>query len=173
MKIRVTRPVGGLFPECQPEIGKEYDATRSEPPKGKPFVVIEVGEKKIVLRDGEYEITEEGDETKMGKGKKTAKRAVIALLAGGLSYEDIAAEMGITELTIRKIQREAERMTEPRKAAYTEELTCEEKPKMEPVTQGPGGEISAARLFDELLEERKKVYQLERALLAMVLEKYK
>ena len=94
-------------------------------------------------------------------------------MRGGVPYEDIAAEMGITELTIKKIQREAERMTEPRKIAYTEELNSEDAPKMEPKAPGPGGEISAARLFDELLEERKKVYQLERALLAMVLEKYK
>ena len=83
MKIRVTRPVGGLFPECQPEIGKEYDATQSVPAKGKPFVVIEVGEKKIVLREGEYEIAEEEGEIKVAKGKKTDKRAVLALLAGG------------------------------------------------------------------------------------------
>lgn len=98
MKIRVDRPVGGLFPECQPEIGKVYDARPGAPLGGatrKGFVVIDLKQKKnIILREGEFEIVEEDTEKKV-RGQWDKERA-FALLDRGMTVKEVAAELGVT-----------------------------------------------------------------------------
>ena len=64
-KVRVTRPLNGVFPEYQPGVGKVYDAwykDESYAATSRNFYqrvcIIEVAGKKICLRDGEYELLE-------------------------------------------------------------------------------------------------------------------
>lgn len=98
MKIRVNKPVGCLFPECQPEIGKVYDARPGAPlgvEKKKGFVIIDLPQKKnIVLREGEFEIVEDDVEQKI-RGQWDKERA-FALLDRGMTVKEVAAELGVT-----------------------------------------------------------------------------
>lgn len=63
-KIRVLRTLDGVYPEYQPAIGKIYDADYSPRIIGRvgsmgshaPFCVITVCDKRIVLRENEFEI---------------------------------------------------------------------------------------------------------------------
>lgn len=65
-QIKVIKEAVGIFPEYQPKVGKIYDAELSPQHTknkdgtwgsgNKEFCVINVMEKKIVLRQGEYEI---------------------------------------------------------------------------------------------------------------------
>ena len=56
-KVKVVKDVLDLFPECRPEVGKVYDA-RFAPGvgKSKDVAIIDIAEKKIALRLGEFEI---------------------------------------------------------------------------------------------------------------------
>lgn len=98
MKIRVNKPVGCLFPECQPEIRKVYDARAGAPlggSKGRGFVIIDLPQKKnIILREGEFEIVEEDTEKKV-RGQWDKERA-FALLDRGMTVKEVAAELGVT-----------------------------------------------------------------------------
>ncbi len=65
-KIKAIRQVPDLFPECQPIVGKIYEAEITESrrwkdgrPRNTPFCIIEISGKRIVLRHGEYEVVEE------------------------------------------------------------------------------------------------------------------
>lgn len=60
-KVRITKYAEGVFAEYQPEIGKVYDAkyweqTSDNMRKARPVCIIDVKDKRIALRKGEYEI---------------------------------------------------------------------------------------------------------------------
>lgn len=58
-KIRVTKEILDLWKECRPELGKVYDADYAiGHGKAKDVAVIDLAEKKIVLRMDEFEIVE-------------------------------------------------------------------------------------------------------------------
>ena len=66
LKVKVTRPLEGVFAEYQPEVGKVYEAKYSPPKVHNGFghhyaavCVIDINGKKICLRQNEYEIAEE------------------------------------------------------------------------------------------------------------------
>lgn len=65
-RVRVTRPLYGVYPEYQPVVGKIYAAMYAGghyAASGNYFArtcIIEVAGKKICLRPGEYVILEEG-----------------------------------------------------------------------------------------------------------------
>lgn len=179
MKIRVDRPVGGLLPECQPEIGKVYDARPGNPPgglAGKPFCIIDLPNKpNIVLREGEYEIVEEDVEKKVC-GKWDREKA-FALLESGMTVKEVAAELGVTvkqvegaKYTRKKKQEEAMRKLMEEAHAQPEEATtsCRSAEDCRGYAAAPDQES----LMEALCREREKNYRLERALLALVLEKY-
>lgn len=57
VKIRVTRDVQKIFEEYRPKVGEIYDAEYSDPKKFKTeFCVVDIGDKRIVLRKGEFEV---------------------------------------------------------------------------------------------------------------------
>lgn len=65
-KIRIIRPLNGVYPLYQPTVGKIYDA-EFVPSKKNPynrghchlgFCVLDIADKKIVVRLGEYELVE-------------------------------------------------------------------------------------------------------------------
>lgn len=73
-KIRIIRPLNGVYPLYQPTVGKVYDATfypeqRCGPAKKcvmcHECVAIDIAGKKIVVRPGEYEMVGDG-----AKGEK-------------------------------------------------------------------------------------------------------
>lgn len=60
-EIKVIKEVDDIFTKYQPKVGKIYDADLSPSGKGKykwkaEFCIIDVLDKKIALRKGEYEI---------------------------------------------------------------------------------------------------------------------
>ena len=57
-KIKVICHLPGVFPEYQPEIGKVYDAEYATTEKKLEFCVINVSDKRIVVRKGEFEVVE-------------------------------------------------------------------------------------------------------------------
>ena len=65
VKIRVVKDVDGIFPEYRLEVGKVYEAKyvpRSRRQNGTgvgEFCVIDILDKQIVLRNGEFEIVDE------------------------------------------------------------------------------------------------------------------
>lgn len=64
-KIRIIRPLNGVYPLYQPQVGKVYDAefvpaaprdgTRSKHYNNE-FCVLDIANKKLVVRPGEYEM---------------------------------------------------------------------------------------------------------------------
>ena len=112
MWIRVDRPVNGLFPECQPEVGRIYEARSGPGPErrqGIPFVIIDLpGKKNIVLREGEYEIVDENMNVKpRGRtGQRDVDHGlVIGMIRAGKGDKEIAAELDICRETVRKIRK--------------------------------------------------------------------
>lgn len=162
MKIRVDRPVGGLFPECQPEIGKVYDARPGAPLGGatrKGFVVIDLTQKKnIILREGEFEIVEE-DTEKKARGQWDKERA-FAMLDRGMTVKEVAAELGVKQKQIenlkyreKKKEKEAEMRKkieefEKRQAAAAGDPDCQQE-------ENAGTEACAVR--PEQAEEEKQI----------------
>ena len=63
-KIRIVKELSGVYPKLQPKVGGIYDARYvGTTVKSKPqpaICVIEMLGKKIVIRNGEYEIVEGG-----------------------------------------------------------------------------------------------------------------
>jgi hypothetical protein len=66
IKVKILRPLAGVFAECQPEVGKVYVASYRPSLKHTtynlhyaPVCIIDVNGKKICLRPNEYEICEE------------------------------------------------------------------------------------------------------------------
>lgn len=65
VKVKILCPLPGVFAECQPEVGKVYEANYTPPKVHKEFghhyaavCVIDVNGKKVCLRQNEYEICE-------------------------------------------------------------------------------------------------------------------
>lgn len=64
-RIRVIKEVLELWPECRPEVGKVYDADYYPPNHQKygsrqnETCVVDIKDKRIVLRKGEFEIVED------------------------------------------------------------------------------------------------------------------
>ena len=65
IKVKILRPLVGVYAELQPEVGKVYEASYRPSVKHStynlhynPVCVIEVNGKKICLRPNEYEICE-------------------------------------------------------------------------------------------------------------------
>lgn len=59
-KVKVIKELLELFPECRPEVGKVYDADFVlGSGKAKDVAVIDVADKKIVLRLGEFAFVED------------------------------------------------------------------------------------------------------------------
>lgn len=60
VKIRCIQEVMAIFAEYRPQRGKEYDAWKGNRPRkrkhAKDFVIVPIRDKRIVLREGEYEI---------------------------------------------------------------------------------------------------------------------
>lgn len=60
VKIRCIQEVMPIFAEYRPEFGKVYDAEKGNRPRkrkhSKNFVIVPIRDKRIVLREGEYEI---------------------------------------------------------------------------------------------------------------------
>lgn len=152
MKIRVDRPVGGLFPECQPEIGKVYDARPGAPLGGKKkngFVVIDLPQKKnIILREGEFKIVEEDTEKKV-RGQWDKERA-FALMDRGMTVKEVAAELGVTVKQIEgaKYWRKRREKEEKMKKLYEEMETEREAETVgpeSPQNENAGTEACAVR----------------------------
>ena len=63
-KVKIVKPLAGVYVQLQPEIGKVYDAHYSEARSGKAryksaeFCVIDINGKPIIARRGEFEIVE-------------------------------------------------------------------------------------------------------------------
>ena len=56
VKIRVTELVTEIYEKYRPEQGKIYDAVKGRTKlKQKEFVVLDIMDKKIILRKGEFE----------------------------------------------------------------------------------------------------------------------
>lgn len=56
VKIRVTELVTEIYEQYRPELGKVYDAVKGRTKlKQKEFVVLDILDKKIILRKGEFE----------------------------------------------------------------------------------------------------------------------
>lgn len=59
-KIRITKEIAGLFPECCPKVGKIYNAEYIESTvtyqKGHAICVIDMAGKRIIIREDEFEI---------------------------------------------------------------------------------------------------------------------
>lgn len=64
-KVRIIKPLNGVFTEYQPEVGGVYDAIYNEKGSGPKWhnnisiCIIDVKDKKICLRKGEYEVWED------------------------------------------------------------------------------------------------------------------
>ena len=59
-KIRIVKPLDGVFAEYQPEVGQVYEANYCDRKRGRPRTcIIKVLDKMICLRDGEYEFVED------------------------------------------------------------------------------------------------------------------
>jgi hypothetical protein len=62
VKVRVLCHLPGVYENCQPEVGKIYEASykaSNEYRKNHPICVIDVNGKRICLKPNEYEIVEE------------------------------------------------------------------------------------------------------------------
>ena len=59
-KVRIIQHLPGVYPKYQPEIGRIYDAEHGKSSKyqNSETCVIDILDKRIALRKGEYEIVE-------------------------------------------------------------------------------------------------------------------
>ena len=56
-KVRILKPLEGVYREYQPEVGKVYDAEYCESRKGyNNFAILDIKDKKIVVRMDEFEV---------------------------------------------------------------------------------------------------------------------
>lgn len=62
VKIRITKDIENLYPQYTPKVGKIYDAEYIESTityqKGHDICVINIADKRIIVRDDEFEIVE-------------------------------------------------------------------------------------------------------------------
>lgn len=148
MEIRVTKAPEGVLPELMPEVGQVYRATKSVRRPGNQqypdFCWIEMKNKKIVLRKGEYEVVAEDppeEETMRKEQEQTTTPAQAALPAA-----------------------EPPKKRGPKPKAQTDIMPQDAKLDML--------RADMAELMDALTAERARSYRLERALLALTLEHY-
>lgn len=62
-KVRITKPLNGVYPRYQPVVGNIYDATYRMTKKSnghlvQPVCIISVSNKPIAIRKDEYEVVE-------------------------------------------------------------------------------------------------------------------
>lgn len=61
-KIRITKEIENLFPECRPIVGKIYDAEYYDPAgtykRFPPICIINIAGKRIIIRKNEFEFAE-------------------------------------------------------------------------------------------------------------------
>ncbi len=56
-KVKILKPLEGVYPEYQPEVGKVYDADYRKSRKGNAdFAVIDIKDKRIIVRMDEFEL---------------------------------------------------------------------------------------------------------------------
>ena len=59
-KIRITKEIDGLFPECCPKVGKVYNAEYVESSiryqTSHAVCIINMAGKRVIIRNGEFEI---------------------------------------------------------------------------------------------------------------------
>lgn len=59
-KIRITKEIAGLYPECCPKVGKIYNAEYIDSTiryqKGHAICVIDMAGKRVIIRNDEFEI---------------------------------------------------------------------------------------------------------------------
>lgn len=57
-KIKVIKECLDIYAKYRPEVGRVYDAQKGKPTrqKNKEFVILDILDKRIVLRKGEFEI---------------------------------------------------------------------------------------------------------------------
>lgn len=64
-KIRITKNITELFPECRPKVGKVYDAEYIDSSKAykasPPVCILNIAGKRIIIRKSEFEIVEGQD----------------------------------------------------------------------------------------------------------------
>lgn len=62
-KIRITKEIYDLFPECRPKVGKVYYAEYIESylsyQKFPPLCIINIAGKRIIIRQDEFEIVKQ------------------------------------------------------------------------------------------------------------------
>ncbi len=64
-KIEILKHLEGVFPKYQPEVGKVYDADyvpkkyRADGNRSGEFAVLDIQDKRIIVRRGEFKIAEE------------------------------------------------------------------------------------------------------------------
>lgn len=66
-KVRVTKDIADLYPHCKPEVGKTYFADYIAPYEDsaqtfKAICIVNVCGKRIILREGEFEIVGDSNE---------------------------------------------------------------------------------------------------------------
>lgn len=148
MEIRVIKAPEGVLPELMPKVGAVYRATKSVRRPGvqqfTEFCWIELKEKKIVLRKGEYEIVAEDppEEETMHKEQEQEKTPAQEALPAAKPPQK----------------------REPKPKA--------EKELMPQDTQLAMLRAELEDLLDALTAERARSSRLERALLALTLEHY-
>ena len=169
MWIRGDRPVNGLFPECQPEGGRIYEARSGPGPErrqGIPFVIIDLpGKKNIVLREGEYEIVDENMNVKpRGRtGRRDVDHGlVIEKIKEGKDDRAIAAELDICRETVRRI----------RKNEYREDTIMAEEKQETRLPEATKTPADPEVLLRELSAARRRITRLEQVILALTLERY-
>ena len=167
MQIRVNRPINGLYPECQPEIGRIYEA-RSGPEPGRrqgiPFVIIDLPEKpNIVLREGEYEIVDKEEKPRGRPGRRDVDHGlVIEKIKEGKDDRAIAEELDICRETVRRI----------RKNEYREDTIMEEEKQETRLPEATAAPADPEVLLRELSAARRRITKLEQVILALTLERY-
>lgn len=70
-KIRVHKPLEHVYPLYQPELGKVYDAeyipgkvhSKGDATGRLPFCIVNIKDKRIVVRKNEFEFVEDDNET--------------------------------------------------------------------------------------------------------------
>lgn len=150
MEIRVTKAPEGVLPELMPEVGRIYRATKSVRRPGvqqfTEFCWIEMKDKKIVLRKGEYEIVAEDppEEETMHKEQEQEKTP---------AQEALPAAEGPKK-----------REQKPKQKAETDLMSQDTRLAML--------RAEMEELLDALTAERARSSRLERALLALTLEHY-
>lgn len=158
MEIRVIKAPEGVLPELMPEVGRIYRATKSVRRPGvqqfTEFCWIELKDKKIVLRKGEYEIVAEDPPEEETMHKEQSEE------------ETVHKEQEQEKTPVREALPAAE---PPQKRGPKQKA---EKDLVSQDTRLAMLRAELEELLDALTAERARSSRLERALLALTLEHY-